>query len=162
MQILPAAVIQDSAQEDLPETAEDQSVAPVAQVTDSTAPDDPTRGGNAGSTASEPPHSDPSTPAVVPAAVEVPADVQAPAPIGPAPTAGTNTPPPPAPDPPAPAPEPTTAPPPPTGAPEAAPTRGKSAAHLPDHANGGVGNPDRPAPSKPGSTTPTLLTPGRG
>jgi hypothetical protein len=74
-------------------------------------------------------------------------------PAAPAPVAAAQTPPPqsPAPDP-APTLQPTAATPPsPTTTPEAAPPRGKSADHLPEHANGGVGNTDHPKPSNPGS-----------
>lgn len=112
----------------------------------------------------------PARPAVVGAAEATP---QEPAAAAPMTAAWTPPPPAPAPDPaparqpttaappspttaptpdPAPASQPTTAPPPsPTTATEAAPTRGKSADHLPEHANGGIGNTDRPKPSNPRS-----------
>ena len=90
----------------------------------------------------------PARPAVVGAA-EAPSQE----PAAPAPVTAAQTPPPQAaaPDP-TPTPQPTAAPTPsPTTTPEAAPQRGKSADHLPEHANGGAGNTDHPKPSNPGS-----------
>jgi len=86
-----------------------------------------------------------------------PAGVAAPAPTAPAPAPVVITPPSPPTatvDPVRPTPATTSAPPPTssTASPEAGPTRGKSAAHLPDQANGGVGNTDRPTPPDPRST----------
>jgi hypothetical protein len=113
--------------------------------------------------AAEAPPQEPAAPAPVPAAQTPPPPAPAPDPApappprpttDPAPTSQPTTAAPPspttapAPDP-APAPQPTTAP--PTTAPESAPPRGKSADHRPEHANGGVGNTDRPKPSHPGS-----------
>lgn len=101
----------------------------------------------------EPPSGDLTTQPAEPS-VEPTAEAKASAPTGSAPAVAAQIPSPPVvvagtppkhtPDPVGPS-EPTTAPPPTT----AAPTRGQSAAHRPDHANGGVGNTEHPAPADP-------------
>jgi hypothetical protein len=172
-QVRPAAVQVDSPEDNQPASTSGLSARPDQGTPVTPAPMSPAAAAPT-DTATEPtarPSADqPAPPSVVEAAQAPPREPTAPAPAAaaqppppqahapdPAPAPQPTTAPPPspttapAPDP-APAPQPTTtAPPPPTTAPEAAPPRGKSADHRPEHANGGVGNTDRPKPSHPGS-----------
>jgi hypothetical protein len=151
-QIRPAAVIQDVHQGDRAGSATEQpeSTQPTAgSPGPSSAPETAS-----GSSPAETPPGEPTTqPGGAP--VEQAAEAEAPAPTVPVPAMSTELPPAtvvvptpasPTPDPVTPS-EPTAAP--PATSAGAAPTRGQSAAHRPDHANGGVGHPEHPAPADP-------------
>jgi hypothetical protein len=154
-QIRPAAVQADLPDHPAPisgQQADANQGTPLSPAT-SPAPAAPTVPIDTATEPTEPSQPTPSADQTVSPAVDGTTAAPPQEPAAPAPVTATQTPPPQAPTPdPTPTPETTTAAPPsPATTPVAAPPRGNSARHLPEHANGGVGNTDHPKPSKPES-----------